>query len=977
MDNNPNDNIRRLYQNGLKHFSLPDFDTFQQDMKDEEKRRRFYNNMQQAYSLPDFDTFSKDIGAVMPPSTPAAQPQQHTASTVKPISDNTAQQASVQPSSAQPAQPEGWKPSAVQQMAFQRQMDEANARMRQQSAEFQQRMEGIKKGNKPGAFMGEKEFNPQTGEMETVYYTRQGERVSTQMQQSHDNTEYHRWWENNTEEGKRSKEQRLQREFDERLSVLWSNPDRAGAAEAAWDAAEKAYYEKVDANQETTNMMMMTAGNSTDAAAFKQMETVDNFKDRLTTHDMDALMQTAWDNLGEKGQQALIDDCYKILRYRNPGVDELVLYNNAKEFARQQSNLRLYNLAVERNAPKNSLEYFMRKVGDMNLVTNIGKGLAVNQVGKTGDMAAYEAANEQYRQDGHKILDVTGTVVGFAVDPTTWMSAGVGGAAARGTLSIGGRILVGRGASAAVANAAARQFGTSMTGRIVSGVVGGSANFGTFEGIKEMENQFAHGGHIVGQDESGRYINEGYSASAVAGQAVHGTLMGGAIGWLGPVSGNVSDKLVRATSSTLGKVMGRAGVYTGATMAEGTIFSVPEWIEGDRDAFDVWTDNMAMMVGFKAKHIMKSAGGVLGDLKASFDSPTNGQKNRLDFESRLRMRMDAPSDGGMALTKDEAAELERYGYGNLRDLVESAERTGNAAEGSLIAENAPEIVSRLTDMVTDSRISEAARAKMYYYATGRKLPMSTVMRGELIEDGDNGFIVESQGANGVITSRSFKDRKAADLELERINRQTELNSIEIGERYQQTADFENRLQEACRTVAAETNGDPVAIYRICEEARRNHLRGGDKQFDEAQQNVLRKVTEAMGEFEETGATDAIRGRINEKYGVDIDAAIRKEANRRTQAEQTAIDEYIDELIPDKAKERPVQDADAEDITNQKLLTDEPEQPANEFTDNEPVDPRFDGGQPEVAADPHQPGGVEQPIGRAVMKYQDPTNGCFC
>ena len=51
----------------------------------------------------------------------------------------------------------------------------------------------------------------------------------------------------------------------------------------------------------------------------------------------------------------------------------------------------------------------------------------------------------------------------------------------------------------------------------------------------------------------------------------------------------------------------------------------------------------------------------------------------------------------------------------------------------------------------------------------------------------------------------------------------------------------------------------------------------------------------MGEFEETGATDAMRGRINEKYGVDIDAAIRKEANRRTQGEQTAIDEYIDEL----------------------------------------------------------------------------------
>lgn len=959
---NPNDNLRRLYQNGLKHFSLPDFDTFQQDMRDEEKRKRFYNNMQQAYSLPDFDTFSQDIGAVTPPQAqPQAQAQpQQTTSTVKPVTDNTAQQASVQPTvqtSSQPAQPEGWKPTPMQQRAFKMQIDEANARLKKQGEEFKQRMEGIEKGNRPGAFMGEREFNPLTGKMETHYYTTRGERVGTRMEQSHANTEYHNWWENNTEAGKRSKEQRLQREFDEKLSYLWQRHNPAegeNAAEQAWSAAESAYNAKAERNREAANFNVQNfAMNSTDAAAFKQMETVDNFTDRLTTHDMDVLMDNAWNNLGEEGQKSLIDDCYQMLRRRNPGVDDLVLYGKAKEFARQQSDLRMYHLAVEKNLPKSNLEYFMRKVGDMNLVTNIGKGIAVNRVKKTGDMAAYEAANEQYRQDGHKILDVAGTVTGFALDPTTWMSAGVGGMATRGAMWAGGRVLAGRGATAAVTNAATRQFATSMTGRVIGGIAGGAANFGTFEGIKEMETQFAHGGHIVGQDDTGRYLNEGYSASAVAGQAAHGFLMGGAIGWLTPVSGNVADKLVRSTSSTGLKVMERAGVYSGATMLEGTIFSVPEWIEGNRDAMDVWTDNMAMMVGFKAKHMIKSAGNVLGDLKASFDSPTNGRKNRLDFESRLRQRMDAPSDGGLSLTKDEAAELSKHGYGDLRELITA---------------NAPEIVSRLTDMVTDPRISEAARAKMYYYATGRKLPESTVMKGELIEDGEGGFIVESQGANGVITSRSFKSRKAADLELERIKRQTELNHIEIGERYQQTADFENRLQEACRTVAAENGWDMVEVYRTCEEARRNNLRGGDKQFDEAQQNILRKVTEAMGEFEETSVTDNMRGRINDKYGVDIDNAIRKEANRRTIAEQTAIDEYLDELIPKNAKERnTVEDAEAEDITNQKPLTDEPE--ATTPTNDAPIDPRFDNPTtPEY--DPHQPGGEQKPVGRAVMKYQD-------
>lgn len=974
---NPNDNIYRLYQNGLKHFSLPDFETFKADMKDEQKRRRFYTNMQEAYSLPDFDTFSTDIGAVAvePVQSTATQPQQQqsTPTTIKPVTDTTAQQASVT-SASQPAPAQGWKPSAAQQMDFQRRMDEMQAERQQQRQQFEQRMEGIKKGNRPGAFMGEREFNPQTGKMETHYYTTQGERVGTQMEQSHKNTEYHHWWEENTEAGQRSKEQRLQREFDAKLSYLWQrhNPEEGeNAAEQAWSAAEerqKAARNR-NANKHWNSYSAMGGGREMRIVT-TSMNRHDDMVAHFTNFDLDRLMNDAWENLGEEGQKSLIDDCYQMLKHRNPGVDELVLYDRAKEFARQQSDYRLYTLAIEKNLPQNNLDYFIRKIGDMNVLLNVSKGLAVSQAKSTGDMAAYEAANEQYRQDGHKILDVTGTVAGFALDPTTWLSAGAGSAATKGAMWAGGRYFAGRGATAAVTNAATRQFATSMTGRIVGGVVGGAANFGTFEGLKEAENQFAHGGHIVGQDESGRYINEGYSASAVGSQALHGLGMGAAIGWLTPVSGNVADKLVRGTSSTVGKVAGRAGVYTGATIAEGTIFSVPEWISGERDALDVWTDNMAMMVGFKAKHMLKSAGGVLTDFKASFDSPTNGSKNRLDFESRLRMRMDAPSDGGMALTKDERAELERYGY-DLRELVESAEATGNAKEGGLIAQNAPDIVSRLTDMVQDPRISEAARAKMYYYATGRMLPMSTVMRGEIIEDGNGGFIVESQGANGVITSRSFTDRKAADLELQRINRQTELNHIELGERYQQTADFENRLQEACREVAAENGWDMVEVYRTCEEARRNHLRGGDKQFDEAQQNILRKVTDAMGEFEETGVTDAIRGSINEKYGVDIDAAIRKEPNRRTQAEQTAIDEYIEELIPRRAKDHAVEDAEAEDITNQKRLANESEIPVDDDFEvyDGPIDPRFNAPEDTNGYDPHQANG-EQPIGRAVMKFED-------
>ena len=379
------------------------------------------------------------------------------------------------------------------------------------------------------------------------------------------------------------------------------------------------------------------------------MEQVDNFTDRLSTHDLDKLMNDAWANLGEEGQTALVDDCFAMLKKRYPGKDELVLYNQAKDMARNQSDRRLYDLAVQMNMPKGKLDYLMRKITDMNLAMSIGKGIAVNRVGKTGDMAAYEEANENYRQDGHKILGIAGTVAGFALDPVTWLSGGVGGAAGKGAISLGGRFIAGKGASAAVRNAVTREFATSMTGRVLGGVVGGSANFGTYEGIKEMENQFVHGGHVTGRDESGQFINEGYSASAVAQQALHGAMMGASIGWIGPVFGNVSDKLVKgggefmgktmpAINSTAGKVATRAGMYAGATVLEGTIFSVPEWIEnagledGDpnkRSGWDIWDDNMAMMVGFKAQHMLKNAGGVLMDLNIMLPKKRTGLERKI------------------------------------------------------------------------------------------------------------------------------------------------------------------------------------------------------------------------------------------------------------------------------------------------------------------------------------------------------------
>jgi N12 class adenine-specific DNA methylase/predicted nucleotidyltransferase len=990
---NPNENLRKLYNNGLKHYSLPDFDTFTKDMKDEAKRRRFYNNMQAAYSLPDFDTFSQDIGAVSEPVQ--QQPQQTWQSQlrwqpeeVQPIlSDTTQTQQSEQlKSEVQPI-------DTLQQQTWQSQLrwqPQQLQQSQQPTLPSQQRLQPSEgrqpDASQPQTALAQEPQQPSAVQTDTTQVQQppqaqqmwksqlqweQGERVEPPMRLTEANT---------PEDGQRSKDSE-----ENRLDSLWSRHDPNDAAEQAWAAAEQrqeAAAKEIN-KREWKDYLALGGGREnrimTTAAVQHNTEVA-----RLTNFDLDRLMEDTWNNLGEKGQQSLIDDCHQILRASYPDEDDLLLYKQAEAMARQQSNLRLYKLAVEKNRPKNELDYLKRKVGDMNMISNISKGLAVLDAGKTGDMAAYEQANEEYRQDGHKILSVVGTVGGFALDPTTWMSAGAGSAAAKGALWTGGRYLAGQGASIARQAAAQRMLTHSLTGRIISGVVGGAANFGTYEGIKEAETQFAHGGHVVGQDESGRYINEGYSADAVAKQALHGAMMGAAVGWLSPVSGNVSDKLVRGTSSTVGKIAARTGVFAGATTLEGTIFSIPEWVEGNQDAMDVWTDNMVMMVGFKAKGMIKSAGSVLGDLKKSFESPTDGSKNRFDFESRLRMRLDAPSDG-MALTKDERAELERYGYGDLNSLVDSAkEEQGNPADGSLITKEAAAMVSRLTAMVQDTRVSEAARAKMYYYATGRQLPVSTIMRGEMIEDGNGGFIVESQGANGVITSRSFKSRKAADLELERIKRQAELNQIEHGELYQQdVVDYENQLQEACRKVAAKRNWDPVEVYKVYEAVMRRRTGKENEQnkaLTDAQKVILSKILDEMGEFEPTTEiTDAMRRGINDKYAVDIDNAIRKEANRRSESEQKAIDEYIDALYGRRNDTDTTENGRRSTPENggwsttenngQRLL--ENHLPMLESGDVEegPVG-GGDGGEQRALPIGSNSAREQKPIGRAIMQFQD-------
>ena len=308
-----------------------------------------------------------------------------------------------------------------------------------------------------------------------------------------------------------------------------------------------------------------------------------------------------------------------------------------------------------------------------------------------------------------------------------------------------------------------------------------------------------------------------------------------------------------------------------------------------------------MIAGFKAQHLLKSAPRVIYDLARS-------KNGKAGFETRLRSILDGHGD--LALTEDEKKELERRGYADLKDLTEEYSRYAEAKEeydkarptttdASRMIEGgdgqAELPYNRFVELMTDNSVSEAARAKMYYYLTGHGLPMSTVMGSSILEDKDadgnvTGYTVQSFGANGVITSRSFGDKKRADVEANRINRQAELNGFDVGERYYDWQDDNKRMYEACESVAEETGAPANLLFDL--------MKRKTEAMNEVELEWAEKILNAYNSLGDKYGSSEVRAAINEEFGVDVDKAIRKEPDRRSEQEQKAVDEYANRLFAD-------------------------------------------------------------------------------
>lgn len=651
---------------------------------------------------------------------------------------------------------------------------------------------------------------------------------------------------------------------------------------------------------------------------------------RQDTFNLEKMAQSVLQNMPQEYKDNQMLNYSRYFREHPSELKGRTVSQAAKEALQGEVYHATYERAVQARMPKSKTEFLLRKVADQpffsqTMSDNMAARLFSHSIGTE---AADMDAMGRYGTD-HRALDITGTVLNMAIDPTTYISGGVGSFAGKQALKLSGKVAL-KGASK---EAAERYVGRTLAGRMVAGVAAGSANFGTFEGLKNMQQQMRLGGTL--NPETGEYE---FSAGDMLKATGHGMLLGSVTGTLSPVLGNVSDKLVKATESTAGKVGIRAGELMTSTVAEGTIFATPEWIENaqladddprKRKAMDIWTDNMAMMLGFKVSHGIKSAPQVIAGLRPIAEPKTMEERNhnRRSFAERLRKRMDA-SPRDLDFTKEEREELRRNGYGDLASLFTRTPKQPNKpkakptmtdgktmtfdvdfqhAKAERVSNPEFDGYEAMERLMQDPNVSQSARAKAYYILTGRMLPMGTVT-GYTTNKDANGVTVQAMTAQGeVVTSRHFKTEEEAKKEEANIMRQAELNSVDVGERYKEAAANAKVVQAAVESVAPGADFATVMRnYKAVKEGDKDAIAAYGKMVEDIDRAI--EANKSMADYERP---EAIRASIKEETDVDVDATLRKEPKNRTEEEQAAVEDYIKRLFPEQKSEEAGASAEAE------------------------------------------------------------------
>ena len=681
---------------------------------------------------------------------------------------------------------------------------------------------------------------------------------------------------------------------------------------------------------------------------------------RKQTFNLETLAQAVYQKMPQSYRDSQILHYSDYFRKHPEELKGRSVAQAAKEALQGEVYRATYDRAVQAHMPKSKTEFLMRKIADQPFLSqSMATDMAASALTGSYGMSQAEAdAMGRYGQE-HRTLDIVGTVANMAFDPVTYISGGVGGAAAKKAMQYTGKAML-KGAGKEVAG---RYAGRTIAGRLLGGAAGGVGNFATYNTLTNIEQQMRLGGAL--DPETGE---REFSGSEVLKSTLHGVVLGAVTGALSPVIGNVADKWVKATSNTAGKVGIRAGELATSTIAEGTIFAAPEWVENaqladdnpnKRSAMDIWTDNLAMMLGFKASHGIKSAPRVIAGMRPVAEPKTMEERNhnRMSFMERLRKQLDS-SPRDLYLTQEEREELRKQGYGELADLFRYTPKQkpakpqseakpkmtdGKTMTFDIVKHNGVEEANaeRVTNpefdgysameaLMQDPTVSQSTRAKAYYILTGRQLPMGTVTGYTTDKDEHGNIYVKAVTANGeVVTNKRFADESSAKQEENNILRQAELNSVDVGERYKETAANIKVVQAAVEQVAPGADfGTVMRNYKAVKEGDADAVRNYGGMVRD-----IDKAIEANKTMADAERPEAIRAAIKEETGVDVDDAIKKGPGKRNEQEQAAVEDYIRRLYPvekgsEAVAERPMleEEAGASAIYDQsRLLWDKVEQ----------------------------------------------------
>lgn len=947
--------LRKLYTS-LKsnNYDVPDnYESFERTLTQAgqagaQSRRALHESLKKDnYDVPDnYDSFYKSLFTPVNSTTSMAigsepvkpAPQKPTTSTTPQHTVPPTKPAPAQPVRPQQVQkPQGKPMTAAQKAAAIGWAQGLTAQTKANTQRAMQKIKNIGKYQKAQGTYGQTkkgniEYNPQTGKMEQTYLTPQGEQTTHKATADLASHEF-----------------RVQQGFLSRMSDNGLNPDNPedvakqrqldkehpirDVLDSVWKEAEgidKQAQEELR-SKASSGFSLSTLAEASNSAGAPLAGHDRNFNDELSyqekrhkAFDFDKMANTIYSRLPKD--------------YRNDRLREYTAYFSkhpkeakgksavaaAKDALMGQIYNNVYSHAVQERLPKSNLEFLLRKVADQPLISSkaAAEFAASSRTGSHGLEVAERDAMAQFGGQ-HKAMNIMGTVANMALDPITYVSGGVGGFVGKKALGLAGKAMLGKVAT----DVASRYAAGTLAGRVVQGVAGGAANFATFNTLKGIEEQVATGGVV--NPETGK--SEGFSVGEILKSTGHGLLLGAATGTLSPIIGNFADKAVKATTSTVGKVALRAGETAVSTLAEGTVFSIPEWISGQGDAFDVWTDNMGMMLGFKASHAIKSAPRVLDALR------TDGKRYGFSFKERLNKQMEAsPSDAGF--TSEELDELRNNGYMDLSMLFRNAQkRKYTNPKSHEVSKEVVDDYENLTPdtfdgyeamkrLMNDKGVSEATRAKAYYILTGRMLPMSTITgyTTDKTEDGD--IVVKSMSAQGdVVTSRQFTNEKAAQGEIDKIMRQSELNSVDVGEKYKETASNMLVVETAIKEVAPDADMETVLQnYRKVKSGQEDMPQ---ELIDQAK--AIDAAIERNRDIADANRPEAIRAKLNKETGLDVDTTLRKMPKDRTEEEKELVDTYIKSLFPEQEKTEDGQPADVQADTEYKQRIEERQQAYDE------------------------------------------------